>query len=93
NLTGITLTNATIKRIDNSPKMNDGSNKRQPTVLAIFKNSKEASKMIQTFKSPRFKLKAWEPLPKNTNNNDSDSNLSSSGNGNDDNDNSTIPVS
>ncbi|CAH1757448.1 11896_t:CDS:10, partial [Entrophospora sp. SA101] len=52
NLTGITLTNATIKRIDNSPKMNDGSNKRQPTVLAIFKNSKEASKMIQTFKSP-----------------------------------------
>ncbi|CAH1763656.1 179_t:CDS:2, partial [Entrophospora sp. SA101] len=90
NLANIVLMNATIKRVyPPSTSNNNILPNRRPTVLAIFKNSKEANKSVQTFKSSRFKLRTWEPLPKNNNIN---GNLSISSGSNDNNENSTISV-
>nr|CAG8562628.1 6268_t:CDS:2 [Entrophospora candida] len=90
NLANIVLMNATIKRVyPPSTSNNNTLPNRRPTVLAIFKNSKEANKSVQTFKSSRFKLRTWEPLPKNNNIN---GNLSISSGSNDNNENSTISV-
>ncbi|CAG8802427.1 11214_t:CDS:2, partial [Dentiscutata erythropus] len=61
NLIDITFANATIKMIYPLP---NSSNKR-PTILAIFKTSREANKAMQNFKGVRFKIKTWEPLVKN----------------------------
>ncbi|CAI2165045.1 7845_t:CDS:2 [Funneliformis geosporum] len=59
-LMNITLTNAIIKRV--SPPSTSPS--KRPTILAIFKNAREANKAVQTFRGVRFKIKTWEPLVK-----------------------------
>ncbi|CAG8707580.1 20434_t:CDS:2 [Gigaspora margarita] len=61
NLIDIAFANATIKMIHPPP---NSSNKR-PTILAIFKTSREANRAMQNFKGVRFKIKTWEPLVKN----------------------------
>ena len=57
-LMDIALLNATIKRV--SPPNNSPSKKQ--TILAIFRNAREANKAVQSFKGVRFKIKTWEPL-------------------------------
>jgi len=53
----IALLNATIKRVNNLPN-------KKPTILAIFRNAREANRAVQSFKGGRFKIKTWEPLVK-----------------------------
>ncbi|CAG8773519.1 14590_t:CDS:2, partial [Racocetra persica] len=71
NLVDITFANATIKMI-HPPQ--DSPNKR-PTVLAIFKTSREANKAMQNFKGVRFQIKTWEPLVKGNGSNVTPSNV------------------
>ncbi|CAG8577397.1 3108_t:CDS:2 [Acaulospora colombiana] len=60
-LMDITFSNATIKQI--SPQSNSPG--KRPTILAIFKNAREANQARQNYKGVRFKTKMWEPLVKN----------------------------
>ena len=53
----IVLLNATIKHVNNLPN-------KKPTILAIFRNAREANKAVQSFRGVRFKIKTWEPLVK-----------------------------
>ncbi|RIA90222.1 hypothetical protein C1645_770484 [Glomus cerebriforme] len=62
-LMDIALLNATIKRVSPS---NNSPNKK-PTILAIFRNAREANKAVQSFRGVRFKIKTWEPLVKTNN--------------------------
>jgi hypothetical protein len=57
----IVLLNATIKRVSNN------SPNKKPTILAIFRNAREANKAVQSFRGVRFKIKTWEPLVKTNN--------------------------
>ncbi|SRR6266496_2484039 len=62
-LMDIALSNATIKHVSPS---NNSTNKK-PTILAIFRNAREANKAFQSFRGVRFKIKTWEPLVKTNN--------------------------
>ncbi|CAG8536353.1 8836_t:CDS:2 [Cetraspora pellucida] len=64
-LIDITFANATIKMI--FPPQNLPT--KRPTILAIFKTSREANKAMQNFRGVRFKIKTWEPLVKNNGSN------------------------
>ncbi|EXX71724.1 hypothetical protein RirG_075880 [Rhizophagus irregularis DAOM 197198w] len=61
----IVLLDVTIKHINPS---NNSPNKK-PIILAIFRNAREASKAIQSFRGVQFKIKTLEPLVKTSNGN------------------------
>ncbi|CAG8630750.1 3222_t:CDS:2, partial [Acaulospora morrowiae] len=61
NLMDISFSNAKIKQIGPPPNSSD----KRPTILAIFKNSREANKAMQNYRGVRFKIKTWELLVKN----------------------------
>ncbi|CAG8744451.1 20753_t:CDS:2, partial [Rhizophagus irregularis] len=64
-LMDIVLLDVTIKHINPS---NNSPNKK-PIILAIFRNAREASKAIQSFRGVQFKIKTLEPLVKTSNGN------------------------
>ncbi|CAG8623650.1 380_t:CDS:2 [Paraglomus brasilianum] len=57
-LEDVTFSNATMKRI---PPMVPTS--KRPTILVVFKTSREANEVLQSRHGERFKIKMWAPLP------------------------------
>ncbi|CAG8613843.1 11047_t:CDS:2, partial [Paraglomus occultum] len=60
-LEDVNFSNATMKRIPPA-----GSTSKRPTILVIFKTSREASEVLQSRHGERFKIKMWAPLPKSS---------------------------